>query len=92
MTRDGSAARKPTGKTVPSAIGTSPKISPGWRSPTTRTIPSTFLTASMRPSMTAKSARSLASGAANSPCGEADVRGCLREPCALGLVEVRRRA
>ena len=29
MTRDASAARKPTGKTVPSAIGTSPKMSPG---------------------------------------------------------------
>ena len=26
MTREGSAARKPTGNTVPSAIGTSPKI------------------------------------------------------------------
>ena len=31
MTRDGSAARKPAGNTVPSAIGTSPKISPGSR-------------------------------------------------------------
>ena len=29
MTRDGSAARNPTGNTVPSAIGTSPKMSPG---------------------------------------------------------------
>ena len=29
MTRDGSAARKPTGNTVPSTIGTSPKTSPG---------------------------------------------------------------
>ena len=27
---------KPTGKTVPSVIGTSPKTSPGMRSPTTR--------------------------------------------------------
>ena len=29
MTRDFSAARNPTGKTVPSTIGTSPKMSPG---------------------------------------------------------------
>ena len=29
MTRDGSAARNPTGNTVPSVIGTSPKTSPG---------------------------------------------------------------
>ena len=29
MTREGSAARKPTGNTVPRTIGTSPKISPG---------------------------------------------------------------
>ena len=29
MTRDASAARNPTGNTVPSVIGTSPKTSPG---------------------------------------------------------------
>ena len=56
MTRDFSAARNPAGNTVPSVIGTSPKISPGPRSPTTRSIPSTSLVASMRPSSTAKSA------------------------------------
>src|SRR5829696_5225366 len=67
MTRDASAARKPTGKTVPSAIGTSPKMSPGCRSPTTRSIPSTSLTGSMRPSSTANSARSPPSCAAYSP-------------------------
>ena len=42
-------------------------MSPGWRSPTTRSIPSTSLTASMRPSSTAKSARSSPSCAAYSP-------------------------
>ena len=67
MTRDFSAARNPTGNTVPSVIGTSPKMSPGRRSPTTRSIPSTSLTASMRPSSTAKRARSPASWAAYSP-------------------------
>ena len=67
MMRDFSAARKPTGNTVPSAIGTSPKMSPGRRSPTTRSIPSTSLTGSMRPSSTAKSARSAPSWAAYSP-------------------------
>jgi hypothetical protein len=34
-TRDAVAARKPTGNTVPRTIGTSPKTSPGSRSPTT---------------------------------------------------------
>src|SRR5919197_4073761 len=67
MTRVGSAARNPTGKTVPRTIGTSPKMSPGCRSPTTRSIPSTDLTGSIRPSSTAKSARSSPSFAANSP-------------------------
>ncbi len=67
MTRVRSAARKPTGKTVPSAIGTSPNRSPGLRSPTTFGTPSTDLTASMRPSMTANSARSAPSWAAYSP-------------------------
>src|SRR5215210_5386969 len=67
MIRDFSAARNPTGNTVPSTIGTSPKSSPGPRSPTTRPIPSTSLTASMRPSSTAKSARSPPSCAAYSP-------------------------
>ena len=38
ITRDGSEARNPTGNTVPSTIGTSPKTSPGRRSPTTRSI------------------------------------------------------
>ena len=67
MTRDGSAARKPTGKTVPSVIGTSPKMSPGLRTPTTRAMPSLCLTGSILPSSTAKSARSLPSSAAYSP-------------------------
>ena len=67
MTRDGSAARKPTGKTVPSVIGTSPKMSPGLRTPTTRAMPSACLTGSIRPSSTANSARSLPSSAAYSP-------------------------
>ena len=57
----------PTGKTVPSVIGTSPKMSPGCRSPTTRSMPSRSWTASMRPSSTAKSARSPPSSAAYSP-------------------------
>ena len=43
ITRDGSQARKPTGKTVPSVIGTSPKMSPGSRRPTIRSMPSTDL-------------------------------------------------
>src|SRR5436190_9021188 len=67
MTRETSAARKPTGNTVPRAIGTSPNMSPGRRSPTTRSIPSTNLTASIRPSSTAKSARSPPWSAAYSP-------------------------
>src|SRR5919109_3622303 len=67
MTRDFSAARNPAGNTVPSVIGTSPKISPGLRSPTTRSIPSTSFVASMRPSSTAKSAPSPPSCAAYSP-------------------------
>src|SRR5215217_447488 len=67
MTRESTAARNPTGNTVPSAIGTSPKISPGCRSPSTRTTPSTSLVGSMRPSSTANSARSAPSGAAYSP-------------------------
>src|ERR687893_2079040 len=67
MTRDGSEARKPTGNTVPSVIGTSPKTSPGRRSPSTRSIPSTSLVGSMRPSSTANRARSAPSGAAYSP-------------------------
>src|SRR3954447_10185832 len=67
MTRDRSAGRKPTGNTVPSEIGTSPKISPGTRSPTTRAIPSTSFTGSMRPSRTAKSAPSQPPCAAYSP-------------------------
>ncbi len=58
MTRDASAARKPAGNTVPSVTGTSPKMSPGSRSPTTRSDPSTRFTASMRPSSSPKSARS----------------------------------
>ena len=67
MTRDFSAARNATGNTVPSVIGTSPKRSPGRRSPTTRSIPSMSLIASMRPSSTAKSARSPPSSTAFSP-------------------------
>src|SRR5438067_9219768 len=67
MTRDFSAARNPTGNTVPSVIGTSPNMSPRRRSPTTRSIPSTNLTASIRPSSTAKSARSPPWSAAYSP-------------------------
>src|SRR5262249_40550727 len=49
ITRDGSAARNPTGNSDPSVIGTSPKMSPGCRSPTTRSTPSTSFTASIRP-------------------------------------------
>ena len=67
MTRVASAARKPTGNTVASTIGTSPKMSPGLRTPTTRSMPSMCLTASMRPARTANSARSLPWGAAYSP-------------------------
>ena len=67
MTREASAARKPTGNTVPSVIGTSPKTSPGCRSPTTRSIPSTSLTASIRPSSRPKSARPPPSCTAYSP-------------------------
>ena len=89
MTREGSAARKPTGKTVPSVIGTSPKMSPGLRTPTTRAMPSACLTGSIRPSSTAKSARSLPSSAAYSPGDEADVGRRARDPLALRLVEAR---
>src|SRR3954447_23160012 len=67
MTREGSAARKPTGNTVPRTIGTSPKISPGLRTPTTRSIPSICWTGSIRPSRTANSAPSPPCGAAYSP-------------------------
>ena len=57
MTRDGSAARKPNGNVVASAIGTSPKSSPTPRPPTTRGIPSSSATVSRRPSRTANRAR-----------------------------------
>src|SRR5829696_4163222 len=67
MTRDGSTARKPTGKTVPRAMGISPKMSPGWRTPTARAMPSTCWTGSIFPASTANSARSLPWSAAYSP-------------------------
>ena len=67
ITRVGSAARKPTGNTVPSTIGTSPKMSPGSRLPSTRSTPSTPRTGSIRPSITANNARSSPSCAAYSP-------------------------
>ena len=67
ITRDGSAARNPTGNTVPSVIGTSPISSPGLRSPTTRGIPSTSFTTSIWPSSKANSARPSPSCAAYSP-------------------------
>ena len=70
-------ARKPLGNDVPSVIGTSPKIAPGTRSPSTRSIPSTTLTTSMLPSSTTKSARSSPSCTAYSPAARlmsADVR------------------
>jgi hypothetical protein len=40
ITRDGSTARYPPGNGVPRAIGTSPKIVPGSRKPSRRSIPS----------------------------------------------------
>ena len=67
ITRDGSEARNPTGNTVPSAIGTSPKMSPGSRLPTIRSTPSTIWTTSMHPSNRPNSARSEPCCAAYSP-------------------------
>ena len=87
MTRELSAARKPTGNTVPSTIGTSPKMSPGRRSPTTRSIPSTSLTASMRPSST-REERALAALVRRVLARrERDVRRRPRKPLALRRAE-----
>ena len=89
-TRDGSAARKPTGNTVPSAIGTSPKMSPGSRWPTTRSMPSIVLDGARcgpRARRTARARRPR--GAAYSPGGERDVGRGARQPLALSLAERR---
>ena len=66
-TRDGSAARNPTGYAVPITMDTSPKMSPGARCPSTLSTPSTALTASIRPSSTAYRDGSSPSCAAYSP-------------------------
>ena len=97
MTRDGSAARKPLGNAVPRAIGTSPKIVPGSRSPSVRSIPSTSLTTSIRPASTAKSARSLAfvNGvlARRRVCGERrQGRRALQGPAGRQKIEVVKRS
>src|SRR3954467_15761850 len=93
MTRAGAAARKPTGKTVPRLMGTSPKISPASRTPTTRSTPSARCTGSIPPPSTAETAgpreeRRLASLRRRVLArAETDVRGGARQPLALGVVQ-----
>ena len=53
MTREGSDARYPPTNTVPKAIGTSPKMVPGTRQPSVRSMPSNSLTTSILPVSTA---------------------------------------
>ena len=67
MTREGSAARYAPGNGVPSAIGTSPKMVPGTRQPSLRSLPLTTFTTSILPASTAKSAGSPPSWTAYSP-------------------------
>ena len=87
MTREASAARNPTGKTVPSVIGTSPKTSPGSRSPTTRSIPSVELDR-LDATVEQGEERALAALGRRELAGqEADVGRRAGEPLALGRAE-----
>ena len=84
-----SARRRGTrpGRRCRGVIGTSPKTSPGRRSPRTRSIPSTFLVASMRP-VEHREERPFRALLGRELAGdEVDVGGDARQPLARGLVE-----
>ena len=86
------AARNPTGKTVPSAIGTSPKRSPASRSPTTRSIAVDELDRLDR-AVEHREERALAALVRGVLAGrERDVGRSAREPLAVGLGRGRRRS
>jgi hypothetical protein len=87
MTREGSAARNPTGNTVPKTSGNSPKISPGRRRPTTRATPSVSLTGSIRPSSTAKQGTVIALVRRILSWHQTDICGRQRKTLALSLLE-----
>src|SRR5947208_17024604 len=90
MTRDASAARKPTGNTVPSTIGTSPKTSPTPRSPRTRSIPSTSPDRLDAPLEHGEERALFTLVRRKLPGYEADVRRHLGKLLALGRIESRK--